>query len=120
MKIEIRKIADKGNIEKERLVLKVTSDTDIGDYVVLQTGYNDGEITIETFYTYWFQYKSALTDDYVVLYTKTGEDKEKTIANGSTAHFFYWGLEDAIWNSDNKAPVVLHAPEWISSHPEEL
>ena len=120
MKIQIKSIADKENFEKERLVLKVIADTDIGDYLVIQTGFNDGEVTIGTYQTYWFPYKSVSVGDLVILYTKSGNENAKGLKNGKTAHFFYWGLNAAIWNRKDRAPVVLHAPEWVSKSPEEL
>lgn len=120
MKIEIQSVADKGNNQKERLVLKVRSGSDIGEYLLIQTGYNDGGVTIGTFYTYWFPYKSVSPGDLVVLYTKSGKDSEKDLSGGRKAHFFYWGIDNAIWNRRDRAPVLLHAPEWVSKSPDEL
>lgn len=120
MKIEIQSIADKGNHEKERLVLKVIADADIGDYLVVQTGYNDGGVTIGTHHTYWFPYMLVSAGDLVVLYTKSGKNSEKELRQGRKAHFFYWGIDAAIWNRKDRAPVLLHAPEWVSKSPDEL
>ena len=120
MKIDIRSIADKGNHKKERLVLKVKANTDIGDYLVVQTGFKDGEVTINTYEAYWFPYKAILSGDVVVLYTKNGRENVKELEGGRKVHFFYWGLNSAIWDSKDKAPVVLYAPEWVNKSPEEL
>jgi hypothetical protein len=120
MKLEIKSIADKGNYQKERLVLKVMADTDIGDYVVIQSGFHNGEVSIGTYNTFWFPYKSVSTGDLVVLYTKSGKENQNELKRGKVAHFFYWGLNSAIWDRKDRAPVVLHAPEWISKSPEEL
>lgn len=120
MKIEIRYVSDKGALGKERLVLHVVADTDIGDYLVLQTGFNDGCVTIATFETYWFPYKAVSAGDLVVLYTRSGTKTQKDLKGGRTAHFFYWGLTFPIWDREDRALVVLHAPEWISKSPEEL
>jgi hypothetical protein len=120
MKLEIRSVADKGNHQKERLVLKVISNTDIGDYLLIQAGYNEEGVTIGTYHTYWFPYKSVSASDLVILYTKSGKDSEKEIKQGKKAHFFYWGINDSIWNRRDRAPVLLHAPEWVSKSPDEL
>ena len=120
MKIDIKSIADKGNFEKERLVLKVLADTDIGDYLVLQTGFNDNEVTIGTYHTYWFPDKAVSAGDLVVLYTRAGKENEKLLNSGKSAHFFYWGLAKPIWKNKERAPVVLHAPEWVSKSINEL
>lgn len=119
MKVEIRSIKDKGNEEKERLVLGVKANTDIGDYLIIQTGFRDGEATIETYKAYWFPYKAVSAGDLVVLYTKSGRDNEN-LRSGKKVHFFYWGLDSAIWNKEDRVPVILHAPEWISKSPDEL
>ena len=120
MKIDIQSIADKGNYDKERLILKVRTDTDIGNYIVIQSGFNDGEVTIVTFQTYWFPYKAVSAGDLVVLYTKSGKENEKELQEGKRAHFFYWGLSSEIWKRNDRAPVILHAPEWVSKSPDEL
>lgn len=120
MKIEIQSVADKGTYEKERLILKVVSDTDVGDYILVQTGYNERGVTIELFNTYWFPYKPVGAGDLVVLYTKRGKDSEKELKQGRKAHFFYWGLDSVIWNRKDRAPALLHSPEWVSKSPDEL
>jgi hypothetical protein len=120
MKIDIQSVADKGNFQKERLVLKVKADTNIGDYLVIQTGFHDGEVTIGTYNTFWFPYKSVSAGDLVVLYTKSGKENVKELNGSRKAHFFYWGLSSALWRGVDRAPVLLHAPEWISKSPDEL
>jgi hypothetical protein len=120
MKIDIQSVADKGNFEKERLILKVIADTDIGDYLVLQTGFHDGEVTIGTYNTFWFPYKPVSAGDLIVLYTKSGRENVKELKGTRKAHFFYWGLSSVLWERNDLAPVLLHAPEWISKAPDEL
>ena len=120
MKITIQSIADKGIKGKERLVLKVKSDTDIGDYIIIQAGYSDEQVTTDIHNTFWFPYKAVSAGDLVVLYTKSGRENEKELKSGRKAHFFYWGLNSSIWGLKDRAPVLLHAPEWISKGPEEL
>lgn len=120
MKIDIQSVADKGNFDKERLILKVTADTDTGDYLVIQTGFHNGEVTTGAYNTFWFPYKSVFAGDLVVLYTKTGKDNVKELKGARKAHFFYWGLSSALWGRNDLAPVLLHAPEWVSKAPNEL
>lgn len=120
MKVSIQSVADRGNAEKERLVLKARADLDIGDYVFLQTGYHDGDVTVGAYHTYWFPYKKINAGDLVVLYSKDGKENTKNLRNGNRAHFFYLAAGRAIWKSRDRAPVVLFAPEWVSKSPEEL
>ena len=119
-RITIRSVADKGDAEKERLVLAARVDMDIGDYILIQTGFLDGSVTIDIHYTYWFPYKKIEAGDLVVLYTKSGQSSQKELEEGKKVHFFYWGLSEPIWSTEDRSPVLLHAPEWISKAPNEL
>jgi hypothetical protein len=58
--------------------------------------------------------------DLVVVYTKEGTKREKPIDGGHTAHFFYWNLPQAIWDTKNRAAVLLHAPEWEGKSSDKL
>ena len=120
MKLAIQSVADKGNPEKERLILKVSADTDIGDYVLIQAEFHNGSVHTNVYNTYWFPDKKIETDDTVVLYTKTGRDSDKESGSRKRVHFFYWGVSDPIWSMEDRAPVLLHAPEWISKNPTDL
>ena len=120
MKLDIQSIAEKGNFEKERLVLKVKVDTDIGDYILIQAGFNGKDVTIATHQTYWFPYGAVSAGDLIILYTKSGKHSTEALTQGGTAHFYYWGLSKAIWDTSERAPVLLHAPEWIKKKPGEL
>ena len=120
MRIEIKSIAEKGNVEKERLVLKVKTDTDIGDYILIQAGFDDGEVMIDTYQAYWFPYKAVSEGDLIVLYTRSGKQNTRELDQGGTVHFYYWGLSEAIWDTSERTPVLLYAPEWINKSPDEL
>ena len=120
MKIAIHSIADKGNLEEERLVLRVLADADIGDYILIQTGFRDDGVTIDTHHTYWFPYQKVDAGDLVVIYTKDGYGNQMKLENGKTVHFFYWGLYKPIWIKKDRAPVLLYAPKWAFKEPSEL
>jgi hypothetical protein len=120
MNLKLKSIADKGNFAKERLVIRVLNDTNVGEFVVLRTGYAQGSVTIGVSNTYWFPDKSVRAGDLVVLYSKGGALNEKQLDSGNKAHFYYWGQSEALWATPDKAAVLLHAPTWESSSAEEL
>ncbi len=120
MKIRIRYVADAGNKERERLVLRAASTTDIGDFMLVRTGFIDEDVTTEVKDSFWFPYKRVAADDLIVLYSKAGRPKEKPLDGGRTAHFFFWGRPEALWGTDDVAPVLLYAPEWASQAPDKL
>ena len=120
MKIAIQSIADKGNIEKERILLKVLTDDDIGNYALLQTGYLSdlNKVTIAAHRAYWFPDQEVKTGDSVVLYTKDGTEKQRMIEDDHNVIFYYWGLSEPIWTDPNRAAVLLCAPEWQFKIPD--
>lgn len=120
MNLKLKSVAEKGNFEKERLVINVLNDADVGDYILMQTGISDGNVNIAVSGTYWFPNQPVNAGDIVVLYTKSGTNKSKDLDGGRRAHFFYWGKAAAIWNKPSKAAVLALAPTWASASADEL
>lgn len=101
-------------------MLEVRRDTDIGYFILIQTGYEGSQVTIDVVNTFWFPYMRVNRGDLVVVYSKPGSDRQKAIRDNRTAYFFYWGQDSAIWKTDKFAPVLLYAPLWVGKAPEEL
>jgi hypothetical protein len=120
MRIELQSIRDKGVLQRERLILKVVGTTDIGKYVLLQTGYYEDSVTTTVHKAFWFPDKRVHSGDLIVVYTKPGRESDKALENGTTSHFFYWGLNKPIWEEEGTACVLLYAPQWDGKSPEEL
>lgn len=120
MKLKIRSVAEKGVEGKERLVIRVESHTNVGEFLVMCTGFANGSVNIGVTHTYWFPDKEVSAGDLIVLYTKSGTISEKKLESGSKAHFYYWGEQGSLWSASNKAAVLLHAPVWESSAADEL
>lgn len=114
MNVKIRSIADQGIPEKERLVLSVLADTDIGDYLVLRTKAINGQPTSRTKDVYWFPDEVVKGGDLVVLYTKFGIRSTKVLPDGSKAHFFYWGKDGSLWEPGLDMAVLIYADDWTS------
>ncbi len=120
MKIQIQFVADKGDLDYERLVFRVLRDVDLGDFMLVRTGFDGDQVTTAVLNTFWFPYKAVTVGDIVVVYSKTGSAKQKQISDDRTAHFFYWCQDSPLWDDDDVAPVLLYAPEWDSKAPQEL
>jgi hypothetical protein len=112
MKVKITSIADLGVLEKERIVMKVLSSTDIGSYVIFEAIYREGNITTGVKNVFWFPDKEVSAGDFVVLYTKQGKQNEKILESGNKSHFFYWGSNDSKWKTNKMAPVLLAISDW--------
>lgn len=115
MNLKIVGIKDAGIASKERLVLKVLRDDDIGYYVVFDTTFlGDGKVSNKVKHSYWFPDKEVQAGDLVILYTKQGFMNEKKHKNGFISHFFYWGLEMTVWNKEGDCVVLLQVDDWVT------
>jgi len=116
MKIEIVEIVDRGTANQERLWLKVTANTDLKYYIVFDTTYTSANsISNLQRHAYWFKPKEVRTGDYVVLYTKQGTPSNQPNQDGTTTHFFYWGLDKTVWNNTGDCAVLFEVSSWQTS-----
>ena len=116
MKLKISTIADIGDADKERVVLKANDDFDLTHYAVFGchkagAGFQGGNVP----HAYWFWAKDIKKDDFVVLYTKAGTPSVKENKDGTKSYFFYWHKPSPIWNGNLKA-VVVNTLSWSSSY----
>ncbi|UST83310.1 hypothetical protein [Pseudomonas siliginis] len=111
MKLNILRIADAGDLEKERIVLRAATNVDIGEFLLLQARTVGEKITTDISETYWFPDKEISSGDLVILYTKKGRDKEKETKEGKS-HFFYWHKTKCVWSKEATTPIILNAPFW--------
>lgn len=120
MNLEIRSFADAGELSKERIVLRATTDVDVGDYAVFRSGVSsDGNPTSGRKSAYWFPNGAVKAGDSIVLYSKKGQKSTKRLEDGRTAHFFYWGKQEALWGSPEFCAVVLEVLDWEYKVPVE-
>lgn len=113
MRVKIREIVAPGDAQKERLVLEVVQDDDIGRYAVFLTHILEaGNVSATVRRTYWFPDKKVRSKDLVVLYTKVGTPSEQKNKDESTSHFFYWGADSPLWRESNATAVLAHIDEW--------
>lgn len=105
-----------GNIEttSECVILRAEKDDNIGNYIILATTVdNDNKVSTRIKYSYWFPDKKVCAEDIIFLMTKTGVSEEVKRQN-YTAHFFYWGLDNCIWNKEDACAVIVPIREWKS------
>ena len=120
MRVQIQYVADRGDLGRERLVMRVRQHVDIGDFMLVRTGFEEDEVTTDVSNALWFPYKRLRAGDLVVVYSKQGRYKRKELDDGHEAHFFYWNQDSPLWDDENVAPVLLYAPQWASKAPQEL
>lgn len=112
MTVDISSFADPGSLDKERVILKVGADVDIGGYAAFVSNVKDGKAMSGHKTAYWFPDTKVKAGDLVVLYTKTGQDSKKELEGGQTAYFYYWGLSAPQWGTKTRTFVLLRVAEW--------
>ena len=113
MNITVKSVLDVGIVKRERVVLNVVRDDDIGTYILVR-GFTtkSGGISMDLEPLLWFPDAPGKAGDLVVIYTKEGTSKTKVNDDGSTSHFFYLGRSASIWSSPDRAAVVAKIDEW--------
>lgn len=113
MKIKIQSIKDRGDLENERVVLKVIADGDIGRYLLAVGRYSDeNSVSTEFVQVFWFPDKSVKEGDFVVLFTKDGKRTEYGNKSESTTHAFYLGRSAPIWSDSASAAILFELGNW--------
>lgn len=115
MKLRILGIRDAGVIEKERVLLLVEGDGDLGRYITAVTVKNGSTLSAKILFPYWFQDKAVKNGDLIVLYSKSGQSSSVKNEDGSTSWFMYRGVNESLFKEPEKCVVVFDVPSWSSS-----
>lgn len=112
MDLKILNIKDPGDKEKERVVLSVMADINLGDYLIAHS-FTIEEVRISSILEdiMWFPDQELKKGDQVVVYTKAGEKNKITNSDGSTSYFYYWDLSNPI-GTDDLAAVIIFEADW--------
>jgi hypothetical protein len=113
MDLKIRKIAEAGNLEKERVVFDVLEDVFLGGFIVFKSMAKEEKVSSTVESAYWFPDKEIKKGDVIALYSKRGIDFERlNPENSTTTRFFYWGKDSALWKDSDDAVVLVEATAW--------
>jgi hypothetical protein len=116
MKLQLVAIADRGKPGMERLHLRVTADVNLSFFIVFDTTYiSPNAISNEQRHAYWFPSAQAKAGDHIVLYTRAGNRTTMRNTDGSTTHFFYWGIDRPVWNKTGDCAVLFEVNTWQAS-----
>ncbi|MBU2765570.1 hypothetical protein HAP94_05020 [Acidithiobacillus ferrivorans] len=115
MNINIRGIKDAGDIGKERIILTVSADDNIGKYIIFNTR-QIGEklISSRVKHTIWLPDYEVHAGDLIVVYTKKSQKyiKEKSNTDETKTVFIYWGESNPIWNTVDAAVALIKIDEF--------
>jgi hypothetical protein len=109
MSLQFLRVEGAGDLSQERVVLRASTDVDIGVYAVFRCVSNEeGKVLSGPILcAYWFADRLIKKDDWVILYSKRGTRSQKEGNDGPSSYFYYWGLENPIWT---KQTAVVVAP----------
>ncbi|HEY9080017.1 hypothetical protein [Magnetovibrio sp.] len=112
MTLKLDKISNSSDLDKERIVISVLQDDDVGQYAMLRSYVNNDAPTAGDQEAFWFPDQKVKTGDLVVLYSKDGTTSTKALKNGATVYFFYWGKSNPMWRERTYVPILLDIREW--------
>ena len=109
MSLKIIRVSDAGDDQSERLVMKVTDECNLKDFMVMDCTYENGQVSNKHRHVYFFPDKSVKKVEYVILFTRSGKNKTGTWNDDddTVTHRFYWGLDTTVWNEDGDEALVL-------------
>lgn len=100
---------ERGRITSEYLLIEVLRDTNLHNYIVFDSTYNEFHPASSEFHrTYWFPYCEVREGDYIYLYSGQGENRKSyDNALDYTEYLFYWGRKDAAWIKGSETAYVF-------------
>lgn len=108
-------VRNRGEITRERLLIRAERAVDIGKYLLLSARTREGRILGSRVPNcYWFPDVEITAGDLVVLYSKSGSKNVRENNSGNHSHFFYWGLGEPVWDDPARAPVLVRIAAWNS------
>ncbi|KDF41766.1 hypothetical protein [Enterobacter kobei] len=110
MSLKIRGVQNAGEVGKEKLIIKVTADCNLIDFMVMDCTYDDdGQSSNKHRHVYMFPEKEVHVGEYIILYTGSGTNKIGVLnrEDATVTHRFYWGLDTTVWNGDGDEALIL-------------
>jgi hypothetical protein len=117
--LEIIKVVDAGNLQTERVILRMAESASLINFVLINSNAADdsGQVVDLNEFVFWFPDTMANQGDYVRLYSKAGRiNTQQGTYDGRPAvfHNFFWAKGNAVWNQESNAVVVIRVQNWLS------
>ncbi|WP_438480855.1 hypothetical protein [Oleiharenicola lentus] len=113
MKLQVVSIHNRGNFEKEYVLLKALESCDVGRYLLADTSYTaDGKVSNKLRHVFWFPDKDVKKGEFVSVWTGPGKNTVGQTDSGVPVHRFFWGLKSSVWNDDGDCAALLEVNTW--------
>lgn len=113
--LEILYGANFGDIDKERVVIRVLQKLSLSDFILVNANQIDDKIYDLNRKLYWFPSKIVDAGTIVRIYSKAGRDKThfgKFKEEQTTFHDFFWGASQSIWQGDSNTAILVRVQDW--------
>ena len=117
MRLELKGVIERGVANKERVLLVVLVPANLSYYTLLHTvavGVNTNTLRPGGHPAYWFPTQWVGPRDHVIVYTRSGTDKAVRRPDGGTNYFYFWGLNQTIWQDPMSRVVLFEHQTWQS------
>jgi hypothetical protein len=115
MRLELKGVIERGVANKERILLAVLTPANLSYYSLLHTvaaDLNTNTVRAGGHLTYWFPTQWVGPRDQVIIYTRTGADNAVRRPDGGTNYFYYWGLNQTIFQDPSSRVVLFEHQSW--------
>lgn len=113
MKLEILRVQNQGDATEEYVLFEAVEDCNLNRYALYDATYTgEGKISNKMRHFFRFPSHDVAAGDLVSL--RTGKGKRETLVNnlGRTVHRYFWNLNEAVWNDEQDAAVLLEIADW--------
>lgn len=99
-----------GELENEHLLLRVSKDCEISDYVVIDSTYRKRDKVIKKpSHEFYLPPVFLRQGAYLSIWTRAGKLRESAPGESLSQLNLFWGLNEAIWHVDGHLPMVCLA-----------
>lgn len=120
MKFNLQGLKNPGDVEKERVVIEILEDGNVGQLLVASTiQADDNSVSPRISNPYWIPDQDVKKGDLVIVYTKSGQKSNRKNETDSYSYFFYIGMDSSIYDESNKTTVVFDISNWLFVHRDQ-
>lgn len=113
MKFKIKGIREPGNLDKERVVIEILEDGNVGTLIITSTSIQtENSVSPKIKNPYWVPDQDVKKGDLIVVYTKSGKKNTRVNEDNTSSYFFYIGIEEAVYGDSKNTPVVFDIGNW--------
>jgi len=108
MDLKVMSVHGQGDKTEEAVVLRVLKNCNLKGYMILDETFDaKGKVSNKHRHVYDFPDLEVKKDEYVFLMTRVGTNVRGKAKNGEPAHYFYWGLNNSVWNDSGDTVHLL-------------